>query len=67
MEEVKYCVCDAPIIRTGEYCAICGKDIKPIEMEDKLEILIKWIEANAGTIDLADAYDKAKELNQLEQ
>lgn len=27
-----YCVCDAPIVRTGEftkeYCGLCGKDIK---------------------------------------
>jgi len=24
-----YCTCDFPIIRNGEYCGDCGKDIEP--------------------------------------
>ena len=29
MKPKDYCACDFPIIRNGEYCANCGKDIEP--------------------------------------
>ena len=34
-------------------------------MDDRLNKLILWIEENAGTIDLSDAYTKALELQSL--
>ena len=28
MKPKDYCQCDYPLIRNGEYCGICGKDIE---------------------------------------
>ena len=33
MQAKDYCQCDFPIIRNGEYCGDCGKDIESKEAE----------------------------------
>jgi len=30
MKPKDYCTCDFPIIRNGEYCGNCGKDIEKL-------------------------------------
>jgi len=29
---LKYCLCDYPLIRNGEYCGNCGLDLEPPKM-----------------------------------
>jgi len=71
MKPKEYCQCDFPLIRNGEYCGICGKDIESKEDEVCKHYFIPFeIESKKGLTCVTcgkeiEEYQKKKLLSEL--
>ena len=70
MKPKDYCQCDFPIIRNGEYCGICEKDIETGNIKDEIYKIVG--EHTDGIRTMKTLYDLAlitektnKDLNAL--